>query len=347
MPSLNLFSLDNKLSLQAGSGLSLSVALMLARPHICPRCQLCLAKQSATSRSLHFAKGAKFSSAPRSVANSTDPPDTQEQGDRREYKNENGNGKTETFPRNSETWRTPNYPPPRASKTSLSEYPLGKMYGFSGQMQRSGRENLEATVLGEPAEVIVLRDSKIQRFVRYMDATREIEEQKAESIDILATLDSQRGIVSPEEVNENIGQLRPKYGQEPETMEDFNALVLEVSSGFTVPQLAHYIESFPKENLVEPVTIAISTNKSPFQSISQWIPDISESTARLDQRSGRGYAFASYTGKQRLALQLMRNCWDLELPELEEGIGEQEIELHPDDYDILLSEFKRTSLIIK
>jgi len=203
--------------------------------------------------------------------------------------------------------------------------PSGRFYGHRGQLQRENRELLKLKSLGDPAEVIILRDTE---FKAYSFGAKQIEDLAPRSINILAELDNERGLVGRKEVEENINQFRPQKGKEPQTEEDFNNIVQEIQASFTSSQLARYIQAHEK-GVPKLAGDALITGITP------WTPGISKSKDPLDEED-RGYSFSSYTGKQRLALRLVRHCWNLGLPQLEEGIGEIEVELRPRDYYLLL-----------
>jgi hypothetical protein len=291
-----------------------SVAFMIVRPHICLRCQIRLAKGISSRSQVVF----QSTAAKLQVASD---PATKEYTAEREGEIEPSQVR-DSFAHQSKLPR----------RSVLSQYPLGKLYGHSGQKKRENRERLGIDALGEPTNVIVLRDTKLSTYTskEYIDG------EEPESIDILAALDNERGLVGQKEVEENINQFRPEDGKQPRNWDDFNKIVQELQKGFTVSQLARYIQSFEVENKGKSPSKANAGFLIP--RISPWMPETSRSIERLDDDSVRGYSAASYTSKQRLVLRLIRECWKLELPELEEGIGEVELELKPRDYDLLLSE---------
>jgi hypothetical protein len=217
---------------------------------------------------------------------------------------------------------------PNSSKTP---YSLGKLYGHAGRKKREDRERLNVDALGAPADVIVLRDTKVTTYthVETVDPA-----EAPQPVDILATLDNERGLVGQKEVEENINHFRPKDGEQPQNRDDFNRLVQDVQSAFTVSQLARYIHNFSNGGKHD--SSKAGTGSS-IPRISPWMPETSKSIEQLDDESSRGYSLASYTAKQRLVLRLLRECWKLELPELEYGVGEVELELKPEDYELLLS----------
>jgi hypothetical protein len=203
------------------------------------------------------------------------------------------------------------------------------LYGYTGQQLRENREKLDVDVFGEATEVIVLRDSKISKIRhRY-----EEDAEAREGIDILAKLDEERGLVGQEEVERNINDFRPSNERRPRTREQFSELLTGLQSGFTVSQLARYLQAHGQKDTAAPQLRSTSL----ILRISPWMPGISESNDPLDSDQLRGYDLQSYTSKQRLVLRLLRECWKLELPFVEEGIGQIEVELNPGDLDLLLS----------
>jgi hypothetical protein len=226
---------------------------------------------------------------------------------------------------------------PLGSPKDKSEYPSGKLYGFTGQQLRENREKLGVGVLGEDAEVIVLRDSKFRSYKHqnYEDV------EKPESINILAKLDEERGLIGWEEIEKNINDFRPADGHHPETRDQFSELLTGLQSGFTVTQLARYLRFHGRKEVVHPQPLSASLALN----ISPWIPGTSESDDPLNDDHLRGYDLQSYTTKQRLVLRLLRECWKLELPYVEEGIGQIEIELKAQDLDLLLSERQSPSAV--
>lgn len=286
-----------------------SIAFMITRPHICLRCQLRLARLVPSRIQVAFQSST--TSRPNNLKNT--------RGEKAEPIKQHH--VRPGYLHQTDLSRRP----------LLSQYPMGRLYGHTGKKQREEREHLDISSLGEPADVIVLRDSKFRTY-NYADTVEP--DEAPQSIDILATLDSERGLVGHTEVEENINQFRPKGGEEPQDWNGFNSLVQNIQAGFTVSQLARYIQSFSEIN---EGNSTVRSSRSLIPRISPWMPETSLSTQHLDDGHTRGYSLASYTNKQRLVLRLLRECWKLELPELEGGVGEVELELKPSDYDLLLS----------
>jgi hypothetical protein len=284
---------------------------MTTRPHICLKCQLQLARWVPSRIQASF-----YSTA----TNQRNPPS--------HPAGENGE--------QDETISRPFIRPQYLHQTTVSrrplrtQYPMVKLHGIHGKKLREERERLNIRALGEPADVIVLRDSKVRTY-NHMEIVESDEEPQ--SIDILATLDSERGLPGQQEVEENINQFRPKEGEGPQDWDAFNTLVKDLQASFTISQLARYIQSFDKARGDDP---SMTRDRLWIPRLSPWMPVTSQPTQRSDRNYTRGYSLASYTNKQRLVLRLLRECWKLEVPELEAGMGEVELELKPKDYDLLL-----------
>ena len=285
---------------------------MIARPHICLRCQYRLSRCSGSSK-----PRVAFISTHRKHKKSKIVPD---------YPGDDEEERHGPIKRPLKLSRRPLGP-----QKHISEYPLGKLYGFTGQQLRENREKLGVDVLGEMAEVIVLRDSKMRN---YTQGEYEENVEAQEGVDILAKLDEERGLVGWKEIESNINDFRPTDGRHPQTREEFGDLLTGLQNGFTVSQLKSYLEVHGRKNLADlaPISVSLALRISP------WIPGVSESDERLDDDDLRGYDLESYTSKQRLVLRLLRECWKLELPFVEEGIGQIEVEIKPGDLDLLLSE---------
>ncbi|KAB8294711.1 hypothetical protein EYC80_006673 [Monilinia laxa] len=195
--------------------------------------------------------------------------------------------------------------PPRYSRvTKHFRGSVPKVYGHTGTKKIGDSVILSGVdTLGKSAEVLVLRDSKLKF---YKEKVKDIGEDPApESIDILATIQSETGIISSKDVETNINEFKP-LKDKIQTWKDFNDLVQSMQDSFTVTQLK---------------------------------------TQPLDVSPLRGYSPSSYNHKQTLVVRILRECWRLEVPELVEGIGEVEVQIHMKDLDFLISQGYLDSVI--
>ena len=164
-----------------------------------------------------------------------------------------------------------------------------------------------------------------------------MESMEPEHIDILSQLEEERGLAGQKEVESNIDAFRPMNIRQ--NWEDINELVKQLQDSFTTTQLQRYIRNFEGRREPEPPTESWVTSQqdAKIRRVTPWLAGISEIQEYFDNDPLRGYFLPSHTVKQRVALQLLRECWMLELPELADGIGQFEIEIGRDDMNLLLS----------
>lgn len=235
----------------------------------------------------------------------------------------------------------------------LPVVPVGYLHGFREHALRANVRELDVDALGKPAEVIVLKDSGI----RYSFSQPRVENIDGDTdVDILARLDSERGLADDTEVAKNIDGLQPRSDGEAISWDEFKAIEEQLNDGFTSAQLATYIRSHrvgrrrkpaadEQANIFAPVQDA-STNRagsddtrsSHISRISRWMPGISETGSRFEESPLRGYiSDIAFTHKQRLVVQLMRQCWQLEVMELTDSVGELEMQIESQALELLIS----------
>ncbi|KAH7409633.1 mitochondrial inner-membrane-bound regulator-domain-containing protein [Cadophora sp. MPI-SDFR-AT-0126] len=210
----------------------------------------------------------------------------------------------------------------------------GRLHGHRGLQVQENRERLNTTTLGDPADVLVLRDSILTLYAA--GGSRAMEEMEPEHIDILSQLEEERGLVGQKEVDRNIDAFRP--ANERQGWEAINELVKELQDSFTMTQLQRYIRNFEGRRDPEPPIESWVTSQkdAKIHRVTPWLPGVSEIQEYFDNDPLRGYFLPSHTVKQRMVLQLLHECWMLELPELADGIGQFEIEIGKEDMDLLL-----------
>jgi hypothetical protein len=301
------------------------IAYMIARPHVCLRCQLRLAKRSKSQVRSQSSDTKLPVHEPR--VQSSDP--------------NNHEDFLDIAPVRRPFLRRLSRRPLNLPKPTISEHPLGRLYGYRGHKLRENTEQLEVHALGQPAEVIILRDSKFN----YYNVENVVETQEAERIDILERVNSERGLVGQKEVESNINEFKPEKREEPQSWDEFNGLVQALQNGFTVSQLEKYIENYGRGKKTKEQDFPSIKDQALILHVSPWMPDFAKSADRFDDDSLRGYSLDSYTTKQRVVVRLLRDCWKLQLPELEEGIGQVEVHIHSGDLDLLLSELTYCSCI--
>lgn len=225
----------------------------------------------------------------------------------------------------------------------VSPLPEGRKHGHMGLVKKEKLGSSRFTSLGKESEVIVLKNAGL----RYHFAGNRYEpyEKLHEPVDILKTLDSERGLIDQAQVNRNIDELRPS-GEGQVSWEDFQAVEKELNGGFTTTQLSAYIAA-QKEQRDEGKRIyqydLDQTEKQQGSSkavVSDWMPGRSDENAPFQISWLRGYvADESFTQKQKLVVLLMRQCWNLEVVEVIHGPGELEIYVPGQELELLVRGF--------
>lgn len=220
-----------------------------------------------------------------------------------------------------------------------------RFHGHKGRKLQENVQELGVKSLGGSANAVVLQDSKFT----YYTHEAKIEDLTVERVDIGKRLDEERGIVSPDQVYQSINELRPGDGQEKVSMswEEFNKHVKVLSEGFTTAQIQAYIERFKQENEkrssqdVIPGPEEDQPSDEMLFEMRPWRPGVTSNGDSFHFDPLQGYAVSSYTSKQKVALQIVRECWEVEATDLVEGIGQFEVILKEQDLRLLLGELFR------
>jgi hypothetical protein len=221
-----------------------------------------------------------------------------------------------------------------------------KLHGHRGRKLQEKIEDLKLNSLGDAATAVVLRDSK---YTFYTHVAR-LKDQEAEHVDIEKLLEQERGLVSQEEVRSSIDALLPQESQKPQTWEQLNEYVHVLSEGFTTAQLSTYIESFKMKSTTGDVQEEDNEHLSPdshILGVTPWMPGVSQIAETFEASPLRGYVVASQTTKQKLAIKIFRQCWQLDVPEISEGLGQFEIQLARQDIDLLSSMFVHHACLLQ
>ncbi|KAI6717210.1 hypothetical protein JHW43_000385 [Diplocarpon mali] len=273
-------------------------------PHICLRCQNTLAKRST---------GAAYQ-----VASQSTDSKYQDHFDRDANAQDNRE----------------NYTSKQHSEEHLAI--TNRFHGHRGMKKEEYREALNERTLGKRAKVIVLRDSKLNLY-DLGESQERLPIKKAAHIDILGRLAEERGLVGQREVDRNIDNFRPK--NERQTWEEVNDILRKMQDGFTMTQVNRYIEEFKRredERPLREIRIHRSNANDGNMLVTPWAAGVSEIQDRFVQGPGRGYLLESHTIKQRAIMRLLRECWNLEISDLADGIGQFEIEFRKEHLELFL-----------
>ncbi|KAF3768815.1 hypothetical protein M406DRAFT_71789 [Cryphonectria parasitica EP155] len=211
--------------------------------------------------------------------------------------------------------------------------PKANAYRKGNTLLREDRARLSVAALGKEAEIIVLREGG--------EWKRRIMKEEIEAADedlgIEEHIDQEEGL-SLDIVLENIDELRPQHRILPTN--EFKRVLEDLMKGFTVPQLHGYVQRH-RQRLAD-------GDESPFFGVlpellkpqpwtleqTQWTPETPNALQDVDPQL-RGYILKSMRHKQRLTMQLMRECWGISAQELMDGPGVLELRIRDPEFKLL------------
>lgn len=195
------------------------------------------------------------------------------------------------------------------------------------------RPRLSIDTLGKAAEVIVLREGGNWHSKPY-----KVDERPADKgLTLDEHVDQEAGL-DLEVILENIDELRPEHRILP--TREFKDVFDILMNGFTCTQLDSYVQRHQLrqwEGDETPLLGVLSELSKPQPWIvgqSMWTPEVKGAVEEVDQPL-MGYVLKSMTPKQRLVMQLMRECWAMSVQELIDGQGVLEVQLRAREFKLL------------
>lgn len=289
---------------------------MLIRPYVCVRCQLHLSRRLAWRLPSSFSQRALHSTA---TPLSNDP-----------FHNDDD----EELPPEALAYLRRLDKPESVAR----EYRL-----WGNERVKAQNATLRSSRLGRTAKVILLSESLAEP--HYEGETRELEAKDSLGIDILAQLDRERGTLTWADIEAGIEESRPGVGQGPETLWEFDDLARSLQDGFTTHQMIAYIASHKaRQKLQDTAQKTAQTaqkattskrNTGPRIRVSQWMPGTSD-IRKFIESPLRGYAKESHSYARAIAIRILRECWQVEVAELAQGIGEVEVSITSQNLATLL-----------
>ncbi|KAI9833024.1 MAG: hypothetical protein M1819_003856 [Sarea resinae] len=222
-------------------------------------------------------------------------------------------------------------------------HPFGKLRGKKGKELREGSASLDVKTFGNPSEVIILRDAKKNRPddaksdpISIADAERE----HMTGLELLASVEAERGLVDQEHVNQNIEALRPV--DRVVSRKDFEGISSKLNDGFTIAQLALYLhpaeqtDSSRKRRQTSPSKA--SKERTSLLAKTEWLQGQTPFSELGLSRSRPHPGPQPTTRKEIIAERICRHRWHLEVQEEIESTGELEVQVRSQDLSLLLSE---------
>jgi len=241
-------------------------------------------------------------------------------------------------------------------ETFKDRYPLGKVRGRQGQEVREDTAPLDVDTLGEPSEVIVLRDVSIDAPKRQLDSEdgRRVKEHLSVNR-ILGSITREKDAPDQEAVDERLEGLRPRPEEEAASdpvvlsQDEFDALFRKIHDGFTGEQLGKYVA--PRQSMRglgknEAKTLKGKKFREFMYEASKksvWMPGVSPIERRLPRGPWAHAVTKKESPKAKLADRILRMIWGIEVIEEIEQTGELEAQFERWRLDLLIIKGTSTS----
>ncbi|KAK4145363.1 mitochondrial inner-membrane-bound regulator-domain-containing protein [Dichotomopilus funicola] len=226
---------------------------------------------------------------------------------------------------------TPEAPGPESPASPPIPPPLPRRYFSRGHFVAPEQEGLSVETLGKPGSVIVLREKGVAS-ARGMPEPEE-EDDPANAVDPAKLLGSREAAEAFDDILLNIHELKPE-GAPTLTDFEFNRLCRNITDGFTNAQLSQYLKEYQSIK-------KLSGEEDPVPDLPPWIlerepwipivePALQEPDPRLD-----GYVTKRMKSKTRLAIRILRQCWDVSNQRVLEKDGYMSIHLSDLDFGLV------------
>ena len=220
------------------------------------------------------------------------------------------------------------------------------------------KDSLGLNVLGEPAEVLILRDKR-DRFqldsamakVRASGPDKNPAAEPISSSEILEKMNAERGIIDIDEACRNIESLRTSWVAGINgsiTGIAYDDLVSRLHAGFTKPQLVAYLDRAGKDPAADTFDLNVEFS-SRIYARSSWqpsghTPPLKSMAPRIDSVEKEVLWKESRQGlaKDALVKRILRQCWNIK-PQLQDSsLGVLDIRLRKLDLDLILNHSKQS-----
>ena len=209
-------------------------------------------------------------------------------------------------------------------------------------------------VLGEPAEVLILRDKqgrwKLHYKVRPSDPDKNPDPEPSSSSELLEKIDTGRGKIKFKEACKNIESVRALLAANTNggiNQDEYSDLVSRLQVGFTREQLVAYLGRFRQDrtdghfNLHFRLSSALYARSS-WQVLGSTLPG----TVRVPPLQKRDKEVLEREGgsrlrKDALAKMIIRHCWDIKPNSLDSSLGELDLRFQSIHFSLILNHSKQ------
>ena len=226
------------------------------------------------------------------------------------------------------------------------------------------KNNLGVNVLGEPAEVLVLRDRQYgfnhdidMGRIRATGPDRNPVQEPTSSSGLMEKMNAERGIVGIDEVCNNIENVRASWAESTEgniTALSYHDLVTRLCEGFTKQQLAAYLTRNDKNPIADVFDLSreVSSNlytRSSWQLVGETAARQSKAPKIADNTPSEDSNTAGDPGKERgqrrkkdeLVQRLLRRCWNIS-PKFQDSLkGELDLRVQESHLNLIANHSKQ------
>ncbi|KAK4242024.1 mitochondrial inner-membrane-bound regulator-domain-containing protein [Achaetomium macrosporum] len=210
--------------------------------------------------------------------------------------------------------------------------PPNRTYKSRGHLLAPEREGLSVDILGKPGSAIVLREKQALKKKRRSQLSSE--NSTDAPVDPESLLSSEGADTAPEDVLLNIHELKPK---DTRILSDrqFRKLKRTLIDGFTNAQLGQYMREYQRLRQFEQEEGEHSSEELPWVLGRQpWVPLIEDAQEDVEPHL-EGYITNGMAPKERLAVRLMRECWDISNQKVIDRDGHVSVTLSDVEFSLL------------
>ncbi|KAK4155169.1 mitochondrial inner-membrane-bound regulator-domain-containing protein [Chaetomidium leptoderma] len=219
-------------------------------------------------------------------------------------------------------WPPPAPPPPQH-----------RTYKSRGHIVSPEQEGLSIGILGKPGSAIVLRERRaLSKNRRHPRLTADQESAKAH-VDPASLLPDEAAGAASEDILLNIHELKPVDTQVL-TDKEFRELRQTLLGGFTNTQLAHYIREYKTIQRHTQADEHVPEELPWVLERQPWAPTVANAASDIEPHLD-GYITKTMAPKMRLAVRLMRECWDVSNEKVLDLDGYLSIRLRDVEFSLL------------
>ena len=239
--------------------------------------------------------------------------------------------------------------------------------GGPKRSSRPTKNSLGLDVLGEPAEVLVLRDRQFRvddvismGRIRATGPDRnpvQAVQEPTSSSGLMEKMAAERGIVGIDEVCNNIEKVKASWVESTEgdvTGLSYHDLVTRLCEGFTKQQLAAYLTMNDKNPVADVFDLSVEISKSLY-SRSSWQP-VGETAAQQSKApkladkipyedsntaEDPGKQYGQGRKKEALVQRLLKRCWNISPRFQDSVIGELDMRVPESHLNLLVNHSKQ------